>query len=123
MSDARTMKNIASFFGICLYMETAEAKLAPVCPDGNEASCAGPTIQLSPSTSSYGLTLPTRFFSIRLLTISDRIKPHAEYIPAFLVCLKHRSTMVSRIQKIPASPRCVMLLKKRHTKYSLYAPE
>ena len=93
------------------HIATADAMLAAVCPDGNDPSFAFSPISTRPSISSYGLVRFTRGLRIQLFRSSEPTRAMAEQTAARLVFLKQRNTTVSRIQKIPASPKNVMFGK------------
>lgn len=58
--------------------------------------------------TSYGLTLATRFFKIRLHKIRSIRSAAATIIPVFLVFGSISKTTASTIQMIPALPRLVI---------------
>ena len=97
-------------FLLYIKIETAAAIEADECPDGKDESNGSFINKLCLIASSYinGLTLSNIFLIITFVNNRERISAPADTTPIFLYFLKNKSTIVIAIQKIPASPKCVI---------------
>ena len=99
---------IHAFFIFARNKAVIAAKDAAVCPDGKEKSRGFFMRMAIAVLTSYGLTLATRFFKIRLHKIRSIRSAAATIIPVFLVFGSISKTTASTIQIIPALPRLVI---------------